>query len=166
MKTKKSVKKIRVHRNTRKVTRDTRGRIQKGSTLALRYETEKEQLALIKRYCKHIASGYSQDSFEEAGHETITRYAEKLVIESGKTEEFTIYGTVLIHRALRTAQKQWEHWGIQGMLNKIPFFNSQIWALNMRNRFNWDKDDKSPKEMTIDRVIMVNFVRNDKSIPA
>ncbi|MCX6162696.1 MAG: hypothetical protein NTV87_15350 [Ignavibacteriae bacterium] len=162
MKTTKKKKPVKIiHGNSKKITRDARGRIEKGSKLALKYETEKEQLQLINRYCKHIASGYSKESFEEAGHETVLRYAEKLIIESGKTEEFTIYGTVLIHRALRVSQKQWEHWGIQGMLNKIPFFNSQIWALNMRNRFNWDKEDKNPKEMKIERKITVNFVQDE-----
>jgi len=164
MKTNKGKKKI--HGNSKKVTRDVRGRILKGSTLAEKFETTAEKEKLIKLYCKHITEGYSKESFEYADPRTIMEYAEKIDEESAKTGKFTILQTTLIHRALRVSQKQWEHWGIQGMLNKIPFFNSQIWALNMRNRFNWDKDDKSPKEMTIDRVITVNFVRDDDKLPA
>jgi len=157
MKTKKALKKQRIHRNSKKITRDERGRVLKGNTLAEKYETTAEKVKLINLFCKHISEGYSQESFEYSDPNTVKGYAEKITeemkAENAKTGKFTVFPTVLIHRALRVSQKQWEHWGIQGMLNKIPFFNSQIWALNMRNRFNWDKDDKSPKEMTIDRVI-------------
>jgi len=146
----------------KKITRDKRGRVIKGNTNAVKFETAEEKIALIKRFCDHISEGYSQESFEEADYRTINDYAEKLTAKSAKTEDFTVLQTTLIHRAFRTSRKRWEHWGIQGMLNKIPYFNAHIWALNMRNRFNWDKDDKSPKEMTIDRVITVNFVQDEK----
>jgi hypothetical protein len=38
----------------------------------------------------------------------------------------------------------WEDIGIQGMTNKIPFFNSFIWFVNMKNRHDW-VDNKPPQ---------------------
>jgi hypothetical protein len=151
-----------------KISRDTKGRITKGSKLAMKYETRKEQLELIKRFCRHIENGYSQESFPEADVETVKNYANTITeeLKSSNSANFTIFPTTLIQRALRISQKKWEHMGMQGMLNKIRFFNAHIWALNMRNRFNWDKDDKTPKEMMIDRKITVNFVRDDDKPPA
>ena len=146
----------------KKINRDKKGRVVKGSRLALKYDTKEKQLELIERYCQHISEGYSIESFEEVDYRTINEYAEKLDRESAKTDDFTILSTVRIQKAIRSSRLKWEKWGIQGMLNEIPSFNAQIWALNMRNRFNWDKDDKSPKEMTIDRIITVNFVKDEK----
>ena len=142
-----------------------RGRIAGGTKLALKYGTVNEQYKLIERYCKHISEGYSKESFRECCYKTVEKYAEDITAEmskNAKTEKFTIFPTVLIQGALRASRYQWEKWGIQGMTNKIPFFNSNIWAINMRNRFGWDKEDKT-EEMIVNRTVTVNFIRQNNT---
>lgn len=95
-----------------------------------------------KEYCEllveHMSKGRSVESFGA-------------LIDVGKN---TIYQWLKEHhdfqdamdRGVAKSKQHWELLGEEGIWNEWNSlggrtFNTQVWAMNMRNRFKWDKED-------------------------
>jgi len=98
-----------------------------------KWPTPEKRKAACKSFCKHIAQGYSIDSWPEASDDTIRTYIDRY------PEDFD---PEMISKAKRECLLFWEKQGILGMQGKIPFFSAGSWIFNMKNRAGWrDKVD-------------------------
>lgn len=106
---------------------------------------------LIAAYVKHIASGYSQESFIDCDYRTIASHLEKYAkdLQSEKRE---------LEKARRKGRHFWEKIGMMGTLgattikdadgniHQLKAFNATSWIFNMKNRYAQEWREKQEIE--------------------
>jgi hypothetical protein len=104
----------------------------KGNNFNERWKLPKERKAAHKKYCKHLAAGYSKDTFQADRH-TMKRYMEKYPKDFIKEE---------IEEAYREGLHELEVVGKAGMMGKIKNFNAASWIFTMKNKMDWTDSQK------------------------
>lgn len=105
----------------------------KGNDYAKKWKSPRARKEACKRFCDHIAAGYSLESFAEADRKTIRYYAEQY------PEDFP---ADKLQEAARLGLFEWERIGLKGTRGEIDGFNASSWKFNMQNRASWrDKTD-------------------------
>lgn len=104
----------------------------KGNNFNLKYKTSEERKGLCERYCAHISSGYSKESFVECDHKTVERYAAEYPDDLPAEK---------LQAAFSASRLFWEKAGLDGMFGKIEGFSAPTWIFNMKNRHGW-RDQK------------------------
>lgn len=96
---------------------------------------------LIKQYVKHIASGYSKESFKECDYRTIERHLSvySTDLQSEKKE---------LDKAYRACRHYWETIGIK--MARSNEGNATAWIFNMKNRYPDEWSDKTKTELSGD----------------
>ncbi|WP_156510699.1 hypothetical protein [Labrenzia sp. OB1] len=105
----------------------------KGNDYAKKWKTSRARKEACKRFCDHIAAGYSLESFADADKKTIRYYAEQYPDD---------FPADKLQEAARKGLFEWEKLGKEGTEGLIDGFNASSWKFNMQNRAGWrDKTD-------------------------
>ncbi len=116
-----------------------------GKKLAEKFKTKEQRIALCEAWCKHLANGFSKESFLLCDPQTFRRYMAKYPQD---------FDTQKINEAERASRRFWEQLGIEGTRGKevkievkrkqngevrttTQGFNATAWIFNMKNRFGW-----------------------------
>jgi hypothetical protein len=112
----------------------------KGNKNSVKLKDPEVRQEAFRQYCAYIASGNSKEAFV-FDHPTLTctwKTLEKYI--AADPVEFPP-----IHKE-RAEAKSFEHWctlGKQMMLGQIEKCQPAIFQMFMRNKFGWDKEEKS-----------------------
>ncbi len=100
----------------------------RGNSYAMKWPTSSERKKLFRSFCKHLAEGFSIDSFPLADRKTIRRYAQEF------PEDFP---PEKLDEAARKGLLVWERMGKRGANGELSGFNATAWIFNMKNRAGW-----------------------------
>lgn len=103
---------------------------------------------LIKKYCRHLKSGYSSESFPDEDSKLIEYFAKEL--DNKKCNEQC---TNLINKAKRERLLLWEQIGIKGIIGEKNKFNGSAWMFVMKNLLGINNFKHKNK----DEIIKVNL---------
>ncbi len=114
---------------------------------------------LIRKYCRHLKSGYSKESFPDEESKVIEDYANEIDKNNGNENLKR-----LIERSKREGMYFWERVGIKGLTDEKIKLNGGVWTFIMKSRFGLNQ--KLAKQKLKDEVIKVNldFENGNKEI--
>lgn len=112
--------------------------------------TKNEKLVIA--YCRHIANGYSENSFPEAASSDIEKIAAELDLSGNGKANYK----AMIETAKRKGQLFWEKIGLQGILGEKSKINGSVWMFAMKNRFGW-KDKQSEEAREENKIVRVKL---------
>jgi hypothetical protein len=115
------------------------------------FKTQIARKKLFESYCKHISSGFSDDSFPDCDIKTfnsvLQQYPEDFPAEK-------------IDKAKRLCLKFWEEKGMGNLTEDGKPYNPTMWIFNMKNRFGWkDRPESINKENDEDKTVEVEIVK-------
>ncbi len=102
--------------------------LKKGNKIAKKFDKTSGKKVCLDFFA-HLRQGYSKESFPDADYRTVEKYISELNLQ----DEYD--------KAMREHQKFWEGLGIAKI--STQYFNGFVWAMNMRNRFRWDKEENT-----------------------
>lgn len=116
---------------------------------ALKFKTPEERRSLCRRYIEYIQTGRSKEYFPDCAVQTFERYVKDF------PEDFD---TEKIAMAERLGLGKLEAAGFDGMMGKIPGFNTTAWIFITKNRLGWrDKQDfTSAGKFEMPQVVIVD----------
>jgi hypothetical protein len=113
-----------------------------------------------RQYCAHIASGESKESFVfEHAELTCTHQTMEKYIAANPIEFLPIHKQV----AESLSFLHWTGLGKQMMLGQIEKCQPAIFQMFMRNKFGWDKEEKSDSSVSYAEKVLDHIMgRKDK----
>lgn len=123
----------------------TGGGAPKGNRNAEKLATPDARADAFRKYCLHLAAGFSGGCFyEPVLEETILAMVARYPAEFDMDE---------MRRARARGRMYWEDVGNKGTVGKIRGFNAHAWKFNMQNRLGW----KDRSEMGLDKETRAVF---------
>jgi len=99
-----------------------------GNNYGARYKTKDERVKVYKKFCDHVAKGYSLSCFPECAENTMRKmmqdYSNELNVD-------------LLRNAIRTSMRMYEDMGIKGARGEIHNFNAKSWQFLIMNKNGW-----------------------------
>jgi hypothetical protein len=109
-------------------------RDENGVFCTVKFKTDEDKIAVYKKYCEHVASGLSLDSFPGASDMTM-----RSLLANNKE----LLDPDLLSAAKRKAKEMLEELGLSGAKGKIKNFNCKAWQFIMMNKFNMRLNESS-----------------------
>lgn len=111
-----------------------------GNKKAVKLKTEEQKKKAYTSYCKWIAGGHSKEAWDyQDGDMTLTHKT----MEKYMREQPLDFPTIQRERAQAQSLKVWEEKGMNMMEGRVDKCQPAIYQMFMRNKFGWDKEDRS-----------------------